>query len=111
MPSNRIAATIDSGADVIGLYQSGFSVSRLAEAFGVRPSTVRKRLVDGGVSEIPHGNTIETDDLQLKRDYLDNVLTLQQIADGHGIGLGTAYRRLKAMGVEMRKPGAKGVAA
>ncbi|WP_447587375.1 TniQ family protein [Microbacterium lacticum] len=102
---NRIAASI--GADGIAdQYKAGFSTYELAELTGVSRQTVSRLLADRPTTTRrgrPRMHAI--DERWLRHQYIEQRLTIGQIAALVGCGTPTISRRLRDAGVPIRPAG------
>lgn len=109
--STRIDASV--GADgITDRYQAGYSTYELAELAGVSRQTVSRLLADRSTSTrrgLPPMHVI--DERWLRHQYLDQRLTIGQIAALVGCTTPTISRRLRDAGIPIRPAGSASEAA
>ena len=85
-------------------YGSGKSTSELAQLYGVHPSTIRNKLIEGGVTMRSRGGRIELpmEEIIIAREA---GASLAVVAKDYGVHDQTIRRRLRAANIDTSKRG------
>lgn len=90
------------------LYSDGFSINEIGKIFDVHRQTVVNRFKEADIKLRPSGPKPMNIDLDLiKNDYVNNDMSVKQIAEKHSIGITTVHKKLNSCGIRCPRIGRK----
>lgn len=95
-------------ADLVRLYERGLSPERISEQIGMRPNSIRYRLKEVGELREKGWGKRKTPTPILIRLYVEEMLSLKELAKRTGMSKCAIRSRLVRAGVERRSPMARG---